>query len=194
MAHASRRWRMPVNRLLPWSPSVCVGKRSNQSTFAKSIDFCHCFLVFANRATDAKTALARNHPGGNPWANLKSMSHRCHLMLVAFVWELTKGTIHLPLGCLQGGARRGAWANGSLGVCGRRGLTGGSGQVSEREFFIDNLLVRIQFITVMIRWTGLAPWEFEFPLPGSLASTLLPIMCAERRVGERVARATSNQR
>jgi len=27
----------------------------------------------------------------------------------------------------------------------------------EREFFIDNLLVRIHFIIVMIRWTGLAP-------------------------------------
>ena len=26
---------------------------------------------------------------------------------------------------------------------------------------IDNLLVRIHFIIVMIRWTGLAPWEFE---------------------------------
>ena len=26
-----------------------------------------------------------------------------------------------------------------------------------------NLLVRIHFIIVMIRWTGLAPWEFEFP-------------------------------
>jgi len=32
-----------------------------------------------------------------------------------------------------------------------------------REFFIDNPLVRIHFIIVMIRWTGLAPWEFEFP-------------------------------
>ena len=30
---------------------------------------------------------------------------------------------------------------------------------TEREFFIDNLLVRIHFIIVMIRWTGLAPWE-----------------------------------
>ena len=39
---------------------------------------------------------------------------------------------------------------------------------AEREFFIDNLLVRIHFIIVMIRWTGLAPWEFEFPFPGSL--------------------------
>jgi len=33
----------------------------------------------------------------------------------------------------------------------------------EREFFIDNLLVRIHFVIVTIRWTGLAPWEFEFP-------------------------------
>ena len=33
--------------------------------------------------------------------------------------------------------------------------------------FIGNLLVRVHFIIVMIRWTGLAPWEFEFPSPGS---------------------------
>ena len=44
------------------------------------------------------------HPGGNPGANLKSICHRCHPILVAFVWELTKETIDLPLGCLQGGA------------------------------------------------------------------------------------------
>jgi len=25
----------------------------------------------------------------------------------------------------------------------------------------------------MIRWTGLAPWEFRFPFPGSLTSTFL---------------------
>ena len=43
----------------------------------------------------------------------------------------------------------------------------------EREFFIDNLLVRIHRIIVMIRWTCLAPWEFEFPFPGSLTSTFL---------------------
>ena len=28
-------------------------------------------------------------------------------------------------------------------------------------FFIANLLVRIHFIIKMIRWTGLAPWEFD---------------------------------
>ena len=43
----------------------------------------------------------------------------------------------------------------------------------EREFFIDNLLVQILFIIVMIRWTGLVPWEFESPFPGSLTSTFL---------------------
>ena len=36
-------------------------------------------------------------------ANLKSISHTCHPILVAFVWELAKETIDLPLGCLQGG-------------------------------------------------------------------------------------------
>ena len=34
---------------------------------------------------------------------------------------------------------------------------------TEREFLIDNLLVRIHFIFEMIWWSGLAPWEFEFP-------------------------------
>ena len=43
----------------------------------------------------------------------------------------------------------------------------------EREFFIDNLLVRIHFIIEMIRWTGLAPWEFQFPFSGCLTSTFL---------------------
>ena len=32
--------------------------------------------------------------------------------------------------------------------------------VSEREFFIDNLLVRIHYIIVMIKWTGLALRSF----------------------------------
>jgi len=44
---------------------------------------------------------------------------------------------------------------------------------AEREFFIDNLLVRVHFIIVMIRWTGLAPWEFKFSFPGSLTSAFL---------------------
>ena len=47
------------------------------------------------------------HPGGNPEGNLKSISHTCHPILVAFAWELSKETIHLPLGCLQGGCMGG---------------------------------------------------------------------------------------
>ena len=43
----------------------------------------------------------------------------------------------------------------------------------EREFIIDNLLVQIHFIIVMIKWTGLAPWEFESLFQGSLTSTFL---------------------
>ena len=41
----------------------------------------------------------------------------------------------------------------------------------EKKFLIENLLVRIHFIVVVARWTGLAPWDFEFPFPGSLTST-----------------------
>jgi len=46
-------------------------------------------------------------------------------------------------------------------------------QSIESEFFIDNLLVQNHFLNVVIRWTGLAPWEFKFPFPGSRASTFL---------------------
>jgi hypothetical protein len=46
------------------------------------------------------------HPGGNPWANQTSISHRCYPIQVAFVWELSSKNIHLPLGCLQGGCGR----------------------------------------------------------------------------------------
>ena len=31
-----------------------------------------------------------------------------------------------------------------------------------RRWGVAQVLVRIHFIVVMIRWTGLAPWEFEF--------------------------------
>ena len=41
-------------------------------------------------------------------------------------------------------------------------------------FSVDNLLLRIHFIIEMSWWTGLVPWEFEFPFPGSLLSPLLP--------------------
>jgi len=36
-----------------------------------------------------------------------------------------------------------------------------------RDFFTDNLLVRIRLIIEMIWWTGLAPWDFTFPCPSN---------------------------
>jgi len=39
-------------------------------------------------------------------------------------------------------------------------VTEGVARRTQREFFIENLLVRIHFIIVMIRWTGLAPSLF----------------------------------
>ena len=66
-------------------------------------------------------------------------------------------------------------------MSGSVGVKGTSPPASEGEFFIDNLLVRIHFIIVMIAWTGLAPWEFEFLFLGSLTSTFLnPLASRER--------------
>ena len=50
-----------------------------------------------------------SHPGVELRANLKLISHRCHFFEVAFVWVLTKETIDLPLGCLQGGWMCWSW-------------------------------------------------------------------------------------
>jgi len=55
----------------------------------------------------------------------------------------------------------------------QRGQDGDGRRFRRPGAFIDNLLVRIHFIIVMIKWTGLVPWEFEFPFPGSLISTFL---------------------
>ena len=59
------------------------------------------------------TLLFGRHLGGNPVADLKSISHRCYLREVAFEKELTKNNMYLPLGCLQGGVscelRVGEW-------------------------------------------------------------------------------------
>ena len=56
-------------------------------------------------ASCSRSSVEKNtvHPGVELRANLKSTPHRCHLFEVAFVWELTKETIHLPLGCLRVG-------------------------------------------------------------------------------------------
>ena len=64
----------------------------------------------------------------------------------------------------------------------------GSIKRTQRVFFIDNLLVRVHFIIVMIRWTGLAPWEFEFPFPGSRTSTFIYTAFTRRQVADAFCR------
>ena len=44
---------------------------------------------------------------------------------------------------------------------------------AEMGFRRRTILVRINSIIGMIWKTGLAPWEIEFPFPGSLISTFL---------------------
>ena len=45
--------------------------------------------------------------------------------------------------------------------------------LTQREVFIDNLLVRTDFVIEMIWWTGLAPEKFEFSFSGSVIFTFL---------------------
>jgi len=53
---------------------------------------------FKGSTRNAADVAGNSHPGVELRVNLKSISHRCHLFEVEFVWELTKATIHLPLG------------------------------------------------------------------------------------------------
>ena len=52
---------------------------------------------------DAHNLVFTSHPGVDLRANLKSITHRCHLFKVAFAWLLTKETVHFPLARLQSG-------------------------------------------------------------------------------------------
>ena len=45
----------------------------------------------------------KTHPGGILGINVRSIFHGCYLFELAVVLELTKETIYLSLGCLQGG-------------------------------------------------------------------------------------------
>ena len=74
---------------------------------------------------------AGGHPGVELRANLQSISHRCHLLEVAFVCELTKEVIQLPMGCLQ--------VEAEPEFCTYQGS-------AERKFCIDSLLVRTHLV------------------------------------------------
>ena len=65
-----------------------------------------CDNGITDALNEAKVPNPTPHPRVELRANLNSISYRCHLFEVAFVWELTKESIHLPLGCLQGGSSK----------------------------------------------------------------------------------------
>ena len=78
------------------------------------------------------------HPGSNPGANLKSISHRCHPILVAFVWESTKVTTNIAPGLPPGRLER--W-----GRAGERAGNGGRGLAfkAHRPFYRSTLGSRV---------------------------------------------------
>ena len=55
----------------------------------------------------------------------------------------------------------------------RLGLDSGSGRGNGEKSFLTPYWSGSTFVIMMIRWTGLAPREFEFPFAGSLTSTFL---------------------
>jgi len=59
------------------------------------------------------------------------------------------------------------------GAAGRRGHA--QHLPTQREFFI----VRNHFIIVVIRWTGIAPWEFEFKSAALLVAVAMLSTCRE---------------
>ena len=65
---------------------------------------CICLTRIESRSAGTHPNSLPPHPGVDLRANLESISHKCNLFEVAFLLELTRETIHLPLGCLQGGS------------------------------------------------------------------------------------------
>jgi len=94
-----------VLELDPYGLEDFVGKHR-----AVVVAFCaasagKCRLLAPEVKKAAESTASGFIPRPNPGANLKTISHRCYLFEVAFVWDLTKKPIDLPLGCLQGGPR-----------------------------------------------------------------------------------------
>ena len=86
----------------PGSVTRVKKKKMKHRTFVAIPSAC-LVAVWAGKNTQILSQRIIILPGCNPGANLKSISHTCHPILWAFVWELTKQSINLPLGCLQGG-------------------------------------------------------------------------------------------
>ena len=112
-------------------------------------------------------------------ANLKSISHRCHPILVAFAWELTEETIDLPLGCLQGGA-------GWLSSGGREGVARKNPQIPEfdllTQFFATATGGWQCRLAVCERADGERDWYFIAEQPAPAPHLAQPEGCAALRI------------
>ena len=112
------RWRwLTGTSKLECRLSASAGATSRQvprhQHLSSSATLLHLYRVFPrlyvavpggwSREGASSSPTTSSHHGGNPGANLKSISHRCCLFEVAFVWELTTATIVVTLGCLQDG-------------------------------------------------------------------------------------------
>jgi len=108
-------WGLP-SKLMPWktnapdqsprstptSDVTVVDQKSTHSPLAQILRNHHKLTPF--RGVDFWNCIPSGlvyHPGVEWRANFKSISHRCHLFEVAFAWELTEETIHLPLGAIR---------------------------------------------------------------------------------------------
>ena len=94
--HSTLGW-----RVIKKKKKICRGSREEGNSWKKTRD-PHDPNCSLQRAEERKGGAGQAHPGVELRANLKSISHRCHE--VAFVRVLTTETIHVPLGCLQGGS------------------------------------------------------------------------------------------
>jgi len=86
--------------LVPARPKKMYQARPRTVAFSKKMGVPGSSPCLTRERRLAPGAL---HPGVELRANRRSIHHRCHLFQVAFVLELTKETIYLPLGCLQDG-------------------------------------------------------------------------------------------
>ena len=73
-----------------------------------------CLLESYSGVETAGVVMSADSEGG--------VFHRCHPILVAFVWEFTKETIDLPLGCLQRRNLAGASAGLVMSADSERGV------------------------------------------------------------------------
>jgi len=85
------------------------------------------------------------YPGVELRANRKSISRRCHLFEADFWGELTKETITLPLGCLQGGNLPDLYHRPRMSTCGKRGANLVSQEKPELQEERQKLLEEVLF-------------------------------------------------